>query len=257
MLIKLIKEYAKYVFVCMIIGFVGWLVYFFIAGKTIQNSTVIRYKTVAPKLDEKARSHLPNKHAPLADETSDHQDPQPRATLIESDTDFIEDSPETETLETETAETPDDLENVPPHKVGGPGEMPELSAGDLRRQEMVKRQALLREQLQEMLPIDGIAEPERALQAINLQQEIYRIGKELGTVEFSGGDPMVAFEINKLVLSNLTPDGEIPVSIGTQFAELLEKSGEKEIAAGIRRAMQRAVENGDTVFKREHIEGIR
>lgn len=254
MLKKLIEEYAKFVFVCMIIGFVGWLVYFFITGKTIENTTVIRYKTTtpAPKLDEKARSHLPNKHSPLPDEPSDHQDTQPRAIPMESDSDFIEDS-----LETETAEITDDLEDVPPHKVGDPGEMPELSAGDLRRQEMIKRQALLREQLQEMLPIDGIAEPERALQAINLQQEIYRIGKELGTVETSGGDPMVAYEINKLVLSNLTPDGEIPVSIGPQFAELLEKSGEKEIAAGVRRAMQRAVENGDTVFKPEHIEGIR
>ena len=256
MLIKLLEEYAKFVFVCLIVFIIGWLTYSIITGKKIERRTIIQYKTVAPKLDDKSKSLLPNKHERTTqdqtDETNAHQVPQRRATPIESDSNFIEDS-----LETENAEDTDEQSPAHPHNVGDPSETQQLSTKDLRRQELRKRAAILRKQFQEMLPIDGSEDPESALQAINLRQEILQIEKELGTAVFHGSDPIIALEIDKLVLSNLTKDGQIPVSIGLQMADLLEKNQEFELAERVRRATQRALENGDQFFKPEHAEAAR
>lgn len=261
MLIKLIEEYAKLVLVSLIVFIICGFAYWIITGKKVERRTVIQYKTVAPKLDDKAKSLLPNKHAhPPGDQTEEtkaHQVPQPRATSIEtapieSDSDFIEES-----LETENAEDTDQQDPAHPHNVGEPSETQQLSTKELRRKELGQRAAILRKQFQDMLPIDGIADPESALQAINLRQEIIQIEKELGTAVFHGGDPIIALEIDKLVLSNLTKDGQIPVSIGPQMADLLEKGQEFELAERVRRATQRALKNGDKFFKPDHADGAR
>lgn len=256
MLIKLIEEYAKLFFVCVIVFLICGFAYWIITGKKVEQHTVIQYKTVAPKLDDKAKSRLPNKHAHTpgdpTSETNVHQVPQPRATPIESDSDVIEDS-----LEEETAEDTVENEHAHPHTVGEPSETQQLTTEDFRRQEMRKRLAILEKQFQEMLPIDSSEGPESALQAITLRQEILQIQKELGIIVFHGSDPIIALEIDKLVLSNLTQDGQIPVSIGPQMADLLEKSQEFEIADRVRRATQHALENGDQFFKPEHAEAAR
>lgn len=90
------------------------------------------------------------------------------------------------------------------------------------------------------------------LERLQLQEEMLQLQKELGLLVVEGGDPFLSNKIGQLILSNMTSDKRIPVSVGEQVVDLLVESGKIGDAATVYMATQRATESGDPFFKAAH-----
>ncbi len=258
MLIKHLGKYVKFVGVFVIVGFVGFLAYLMITGKSVENITV--YEVTKPvKRESQPNSHLPsershNQGAQIA-ETSKSQTSEDSESPTLSDT-----HPTDAHLDTGDADGVDESEEASSdtHDVGDSSTSPQVSAVELRRQTLINRQVEIQAQLEAMAREDGSVAPRDIPKSLVLFEETVRISQELGTL--SSDDSSNAFsmiERSKFIASHTTEDGKVPVSIGSQVSDMFEKDGNHEAAEAMRIITQRALENGDEFFKPEHLEVLR
>ena len=132
-----------------------------------------------------------------------------------------------------------------------------LLSPDLKKIERLKEiEALFEEQ-------DGIVirNPLKILEMLKLEAEMQKLGREIGFLGTAEGretnapenEEPFALKMGQLVLSNLTPDGRLPVSVGEKVVDLLVESGDIDGAATVYMATQRAMENGDKFFTPGHL----
>lgn len=110
----------------------------------------------------------------------------------------------------------------------------------------------LQKQIEELSP--QVAKDIKLLPRLNeLTGEQLRIQQDLGRLHIEGIDPFIPIEIENFMATSMTEQG-LPVSVGSRLAELIEKTGDVEGAEKIRKATQKAVENGDEFYRPEHVD---
>lgn len=147
-----------------------------------------------------------------------------------------------------------------------PSANPQLSAEELRRQELLQRKAEIDEQMRALLPegvtVHSSENPEVIRQLIQLHQELVAVEQEL-----SDNPQDASFEdarhLNKRamflleeVTPYLTPDGKMPISTAEKMIQKWEQDGNVAAANRMRQVIQNAVENGDAHIERKHVEGL-
>ena len=148
-----------------------------------------------------------------------------------------------------------------------PSANPQLSAEELRRQELLQRKAEIHEQMQAILPegvtVHSSENPEVIRQVFQLHQELVAVEQELSD---NPQDPRFedARHLNQRVMflledvtPNLTLDGKLPISTAEKLIQTWEQDGNFAAANRMRQVIQHAVENGDALIERKHIEGLR
>ena len=91
-----------------------------------------------------------------------------------------------------------------------------------------------------------------ALEILELEEEMLNLQQDLGILVVEKGDPFLSNKIGRLILSNMTNDNKIPVSVGGEVVDLLVESGDIDGAATVYMATQRSMENGDEFFTSGH-----
>ena len=148
-----------------------------------------------------------------------------------------------------------------------PSANPQLAAEELRRQELRQRKAEIHEQMQAIMPegvtVHSSENPEVIRQFFQLHQELVAVEQELSN---NPQDPRFedARHLNKRVMflledvtPNLTPDGKLPISTAEKLIQTWEQDGNFAAANRMRQVIQDAVENGDALIERKHVEGLR
>ena len=188
-------------------------------------------------------------------ETSKHQVSETNENPVESDTYLTDDF-----LDTVAVEDRDESEAIDSYALDTeePSATPQLSDEELRRQELLRQRAEIYEQLKTIAP-EGVTvhssdDPKGVLQALELFKELNQIDEELS--EHSNDDGSRALQRAINLTKSLTPDGELPVMAAAKMADTWEQEGNFEVANRMRQVVQNAVERGDEVIKREHVEGI-
>ncbi len=154
-----------------------------------------------------------------------------------------------------------------PRDTEEPSANPQLSAEELRRQELLQRKAEIDEQMQAIIPegvtVHSSENPEVIRQFFQLHQELVAVEQELSN---NPQDPRFedARHLNKRVMflledvtPNLTPDGKLPISTAEKLIQTWEQDGNFAAANRMRQVIQHAVENGDALIERKHVEGLR
>ena len=256
---KLSAKYPKFIVLLVIVGFAGFLTYLVIAWRFGEITKVTRYvlpskRKSLPTAGLSPRStrsqgtqtiKIDDSRAPVTGESptpsemnqaEDYLDVEDFLGLVErrevdSDTGDMEDSSTT----------------------------PQLSAEELRRRTLENRQLELWKQIQAMARGDGSIDSKHALKVLELQEEMLRIGEELGNSYFDDGSSSDDFlrvaEMGRFMASRMTKDGKLPVSKAPALADMLEKWN-PDAGAKMRRVIQNAIESGDEFIQREHLEGI-
>ena len=117
----------------------------------------------------------------------------------------------------------------------------------VREQQMEARAMEIWEQLLSFS--EGEISTEEFLRFNELKAEHLRIMQELGRLHVEGGkDPFVGMEIQKLLATNSTSEGLLPVSVAPRFIGLLETRGSTEMAETVRSAAKKATDNGEEFF---------
>ena len=189
-------------------------------------------------------------------QTSERQTSETKERRVVSDTDLTD-----EFLDTVAVEDIDEAEEIDLYALDTEesSAMSPLSAEELRRQKLLQRQVEIYEQLKTIAP-EGVTvhssdDPKGVLQALDLFKELSQIDEELSGYSNNDALRMIQRSIN--MTRSLTPDGELPVMAAAKMADTWEQDGNFEAASRMRQVVQNAVENGDEVIKREHIEHVR
>lgn len=187
--------------------------------------------------------------------TSKHQDPETNENPVMSDT-YLTD----EVLDTK-AEDIYENENIDLYALDTEesSAMPQLSDEELRRQELLQRQVEIYDQLKTIAP-EGVTvhssdDPEGVLRALELFKELSQIDEELSGYSSDNALRMIQRSIN--MTRSLNSDGKLPVVAAAKMAETWEQDGNFEAANRMHQVVQKAVESGDEVIKREHVEEVR
>ena len=256
-------RYVKLVVVLAIIGFVGSLAYLVIRVKSVKNLTVTRY-VLPEKRESRPNTGLPSSSprgqgtrtvGPKGSQISE-ADKRP----ITPDTRSVDVNPDTGDKGgiRENAEVGADTSGV-----DNSGTTPQISAEELRRRTLETRQEELWKQIQAIGQGGGKIDPEEVSRLLGLQEEMLRIGEELGTNVYDDGgnfqDTLRGFDIMRemggFMARHRTQDGKFPVSKGPDLADMLEK-WKPEAAERMRKVIQNAVENGDEFIQRKHLENV-
>ena len=148
-----------------------------------------------------------------------------------------------------------------------PSANPQLSAEELWRQMLLQRQAEIHEQMQAIIPegetVHSSENPEALRQFFQLHQELVAVEQELSN---NPQDPSFedARNLNKRamfhlehVAPDLTPEGNMPISTAEKIVQMWEQEGNFDAANLVRQVIQHAVENGDELIERKHVEQLR
>lgn len=138
------------------------------------------------------------------------------------------------------------------HEVQGRSSPPPEKGPNLEKQERLKAQLKAIEAQFEEREGQVIRNPVEILKMLKLEEEMQRIGKELGALDTGNRDPFLGSKIGQLVLPNLTNDNRLPVSVGEELVDLLIESSDIDGATTVYMATQRAMENGDEFFTPGH-----
>ena len=141
---------------------------------------------------------------------------------------------------------PEQVYQVPEPPPEPPAIPPEVLAA---HQKKVERLQAVEAQL---MTAASTSNPEDMLAQLELEQEMLTLHQEFGTLEVEQGDPFLSIKIGKLMLTNMTDDNQLPVSVGLKLVDLLIESGDIEGAATVYMATQYATERGDKFFKPSH-----
>lgn len=259
MLTKLLGKYVKFVVVFTILGFVGVLAYLMIRARFVEDTIVTAYEIAKPvKRESYSNSHLPSGHSREQEaqtiETSKRQTAETNGSPTSSDTHQADvhlngvDIEEINQSRQVSSATPD---------VEDSGTTLQHSGEELRRQVLRNRQKELQKEIEALAGEDGRVALKDTLKGLALLEEIYQIEREFGTLNSGEVDPFAMIKRGKFITSHTTKDGQVPVSIGSQLAEMYEDDGLFEVAENMRILTQRALQNGDEFFKPEHLEGLR
>ncbi len=148
-----------------------------------------------------------------------------------------------------------------------PSANPQLSAEELWRQMLLQRKAEIHEQMQAIMPEGGTVHssenPEAMRQLLQLFKELSAVEQELSN---NPQDPsfedaqtlykMAMFHVEH-VAPDLTPEGNMPISTAEKLIQRWEQDGNFDAANRIRQVIQHAVENGDELIERKHVERLR
>lgn len=148
-----------------------------------------------------------------------------------------------------------------------PSANPQLSAEELWRQMLLQRKAEIHEQMQAIMPEGGTVHssenPEAMRQLLQLFKELNAVEQELSN---NPQDPSFedARNLNKRamfhlehVAPDLTPEGNMPISTAEKIVQRWEQEGNFDAANLVRQVIQHAVENGDELIERKHVERLR
>ena len=138
------------------------------------------------------------------------------------------------------------------HEAQGRSSPPPEKEPNLEKQERLKARLKAIEAQFEEREGQVIRNPVEILKMLKLEEEMQRIGKELGALDTGNRDPFLGSKIGQLVLPNLTDDNRLPVSVGEELVDLLVESSDIDGAATVYMATQRAMENGDEFFTPGH-----
>ena len=146
------------------------------------------------------------------------------------------------------------------HDVEDSGTNPKISAEELRRRKLTDRVIEIQKQIGAMAGADGRIPLEDSQKIAELVEENLRIAHELGTLTVEGGGDLSSalgsLEIIKFETSHRTEDGRLPIAAAKKIAESWEELGKFDIANGIRKAIQNAVESGDEFIGPKHYESL-
>ena len=188
-------------------------------------------------------------------ETGERQTSETNESPVVSDT-YLTD----EFLDTVAVEDIDESEEIDSYAldIEELSAIPQLSAEELRRQELLQRQVEIYDQLKTIAP-EGVTvhssdNPEGVLRALELFKKLSQIDEELSGYSSDNALRMIQRSIN--MTKSLTPDGELPVMAAAKMVDTWEQDGNFEAASRMRQVVQNAVERGDEVIKREHVEGV-
>ena len=188
-------------------------------------------------------------------ETSERQASGTNESPVVSDTHLID-----EFLDAGTVEDIDESEETDSYAldIEELSAIPQLSAEELRRQEFLQRQVEIYDQLKTIAP-EGVTvhssdDPEGVLRALELFKKLSQIDEELSGYSSDNALRVIQRSIN--MTKSLTPDGELPVMAAAKMVDTWEQDGNFEAASRMRQVVQNAVERGDEVIKREHVEGV-
>lgn len=263
MQIKLSAKYLKFIVLLLIVGFAGFLAYLVITSRFGENTELTRYV-----LPTKPKS-LPTANLPSSsprsqgDQTIKFDDIRMPATSespTPSDMNQAEDYLDVEDFLglVEHREVNSDTSDMEDSSTAS-----QLSTEELRRQTLENRQHELWKQIQAMGRGGGSIDPEESLKVLELQEEMLRIGEELGTNHFDDGGSFDDFlrvsemmrEMGRFMAKHMTKDGKFPVSKGMELADMLEK-WDSEAPRRMRKVIQNAIESGDEFIQREHLGGV-
>ena len=263
MLTKLSAKSLKFIVLLAIVGCVGFLAYLAITWKFSENTTVTRYM-LPTKRERPANKSLPRSSPHSQGTQTIKIDDSPMAVTGKSSTS----SDTYQAGEHLGAEEDQGLVehgevNSDASDVEDSGTAPQLSVDELRRRTLETRQRELWKQIEAMARGDGSINPEKALKVLELQEEMLRIGEELGTNRFDDGGSFddflrvadMAREMGGFMATHMTKDGKFPVSKGPALADMLEK-WDSEAAERMRKVIQNAIESGDEFIQRRHLESV-
>ena len=188
-------------------------------------------------------------------ETSERQVPETDESSVESETYLTGDF-----LGTVVAETTEESKEVESDALDmeTSSATPQLSAEESRRKKLLQRKAEIYEQLKTMAPegvtIHAADDREGVLRALKLFKELNQIDGELSGR--SNDELFRSIQRSIYLTKSLTPDGELPVIAAAEMADSWEQEGNFEAASRMRQVVQNAVESGDEVIKREHVEDL-
>jgi hypothetical protein len=118
----------------------------------------------------------------------------------------------------------------------------------------------IQKQIGAMAGADGRIPLEDSQKIAELVEENLRIAHELGTLTVEGGGDLSSalgsLEIIKFETSHRTEDGRLPLAAAKKIAESWEELGKFDIANGMRKAIQNAVESGDEFIGPKHYESL-
>ncbi len=263
MQIKLSAKYLKFIVLLVIVGFAGFLAYLVVASRFGENTTVTRYmlptKRKNPPTTNLSRSS-PGRQDVRAIRIDDSSVPATGESSTSSDMYQAEEHLGVEDVLglVEHREISSDTSNLEDSST-----TPQLSVEELRRRTLENRQHELWKQIQAQIQAmgrgGGSIDPEESLKVLELQEEMLRIGEELGTNHFDDGgsfDDFLRFaEMGRFMAKHMTKDGKFPVSKGMELANLLEK-WDSDAPGRMRKVIQNAIESGDEFIQREHLEGV-
>ena len=143
---------------------------------------------------------------------------------------------------------------------------PQLSAEELWRQMLLQRKAEIHEQMQAIVPEGGTVHssenPEAMRQLLQLFRKLNAVEQELSN---NPQDPsfedartlykMAMFHVEH-VAPDLTPEGNMPISTAEKIVQMWEQDGNFDAANLVRQVIQNAVENGDELIERKHLEQL-
>lgn len=256
MFVKPSAKYVKFVAAFVILGFVGFLAYLIIRERFSENTTVTRYEIAKPVKHE---SHS-NPH--LLSQRSRNQEAQTTETTETgefpalSENALTDKSPNAENVEGIDENADVDIHALDTEDSSVP---PQLSAEELRRQELLRRRANIHEQLNALSsweqPVHSADDPQTVRQALALSEELTQIDEELSGR--NDDDARLSFRLARAYFDGgVTPDGKLTVTAAAKMAEILEQEGYFDIARRERQIIQNAIKSGDEVIKPEHLEGL-
>lgn len=260
---KLSAKYLKFIVLLAIVGFAGFLAYLVVASRFGENTTVTRYMLPTKRKNPPTTNLSRSRPRSQGDQTIKFDDIRMPATSespTPSDMNQAEDYLDVEDFLglVELREVNSDTSDMEDSSTA-----PQLSTQDLQRRTLENRQHELWKKIQAIGREGGNIDPHDALKVLELQEEMLRIGEELGTNRYDDGGSFDDFlrvsemmrEMGRFMSSHMTKGGKLPVSKAPEMADMLEKwdadAGEK-----MRKVIQNAIESGDEFIQREHLENV-
>ena len=260
---KVSAKYLKFIVFLVIVGFAGFLAYLVVASRFGENTTVTRYMLPTKRESPPTTGLSRNNPRSQGDQTIKIDDSSVPATGESSTSSDMYQAEEHLGVEdvlglVEHREISSDTSNLEDSST-----TPQFSVEELRRRTLENRQHELWKQIQAIGREGGSIDPQDTLKVLELQEEMLRIGEELGTNRYDDGGSFDDFlrvselmrEMGRFMSSHMTKDGKLPVSKAPEMADMLEKwdadAGEK-----MRKVIQNAIESGDEFIQREHLKNV-
>ena len=260
---KVSAKYLKFIVFLVIVGFAGFLAYLVVASRFGENTTVTRYMLPTKRKSPPTTGLSRNNPHSQGDQTIKIDDSSVPATGESSISSNMYQAEEHLGVEdvlglVELREVNSDTSDMEDSSTA-----PQLSTEDLQRRTLENRQHELWKKIQAIGREGGNIDPHDALKVLELQEEMLRIGEELGTNRYDDGGSFDDFlrvsemmrEMGRFMAKHMTKDGKFPVSKGMELADMLEKL-DSEAPRRMRKVIQNAIESGDEFIQHEHLKNV-
>lgn len=223
------------------------------------------YKTVTPT--PKAEKNT------VAGDTQTLETPAPQPDDINDNSTVSERHFTDDSLDIENIDSIEDIDSITVNKsddsdVLEPQDLsvsPELSDQEIERQKLLQRRAEAREQMRTIAPegvrIRGSENPELVREILQLHEEIVRIDHALSNTHDHSLDELLTVNRTAMfvldnVLPEMTPDGKMPISTAEKMVSVWEQEGNFQAVNRMRLVIQNAMNRGDILLERNHLEAF-